>query len=79
MYGFDLQIIDWYIRIISIVLFHQSAIPSYNNAALTQNMVLTDDLMSFANIDHHLGGQTLQLVSLSVHYMYNTSLGHNHK
>nr|XP_022339023.1 zinc finger protein 341-like isoform X2 [Crassostrea virginica] len=43
----------------------QSAIPAYNNAALTQNMVLTDDLMSFANIDHHLGGQTLQLGSSS--------------
>ena len=79
MYCFDLHIIDWYIRFISIILFHKSAIPAYNNAALTQNMVLTDDLMSFANIDHHLGGQTLQLVSLSEYYMYNTSLCHNHK
>ncbi|XP_062584073.1 zinc finger protein 341-like [Saccostrea cucullata] len=43
----------------------QSSIPSYSNvtpaSALAQNVVLTDELMSFANIDQSLGNQTLQL------------------
>lgn len=41
----------------------QSSIPSFNNAAIAQNMMLADDLISFNNIDHSLGNQTLQLGS----------------
>ncbi|XP_048736364.2 zinc finger protein 341-like isoform X2 [Ostrea edulis] len=43
----------------------QSSIPSYNNVTpqppIAQNMVLTDELMSFTSIDQSLGNQTLQL------------------
>ena len=46
----------------------QSSLPAYSTVPpsplMTQNMVLTDDLMSFANVDQALGTSTLQLVQL---------------
>ncbi|KAK3086146.1 hypothetical protein FSP39_014292 [Pinctada imbricata] len=43
----------------------QSSLPAYSTVPpsplMTQNMVLTDDLMSFANVDQALGTSTLQL------------------
>jgi len=47
-----------------------AALPAYTTvppSPLTQNMVLTDELMSFANVDQTLGASTIQLVCINSH------------